>query len=183
MTQVWFPEPTRADDTWAVRLEHPHHWLARSTLPQARAMRDFLNRNLAAMPAPVATRIEHDLRHRWVSALLELVVYRTLQVLGAHIEVEQATASGSRPDFLASFPGGSTVVVEVVSPVVNAWAGNLVRERVPLLEYLEKRVPAGWRAAVWNLPRIAPHEPMGEYKRVVTKMLRLLPEPTPGGRD
>ena len=44
---TFFPEPAVDDPTWAKAREGMARWLERSTLPRARAFRQFLNQNLA----------------------------------------------------------------------------------------------------------------------------------------
>ncbi len=82
----WLPEPSIVDDSSARRGEHTLDWLARSTLPRAKACRRFLNENLAAIPQEHQPRLFHDLRVRWKSAFFELMVLRTLQLLVAKHE-------------------------------------------------------------------------------------------------
>ncbi len=56
---IWFPEPSRVDDTYAYRGEPPTDWLKRSTVSRAREARRFLNENLAKIPqAHLAHRLQ-----------------------------------------------------------------------------------------------------------------------------
>jgi hypothetical protein len=98
---AWLREPATNDDTWARTGEGLLDWLARSTLPRAREARRFLRFNLSILPTSWEERLCHELETRWQTAFFELVVARTLQAVGATLEVEVATASGTKPDFLA----------------------------------------------------------------------------------
>ncbi len=80
---AWFLEPTHSDNTWAANGESIFQWLHRSTLPRARAARQFLNYNISQLPETWRERLYHDLKHRWPSAFFELIVARTLQAIGA----------------------------------------------------------------------------------------------------
>src|SRR5215207_3604421 len=82
---LWFPEPSRSDDSAANRGEPTTDWLQRSTHPRAKAARRFLNENLSALPSEHQGVLYRMLHERWHSAFFELIVGRTLQVLGATI--------------------------------------------------------------------------------------------------
>ena len=71
---------------------------------------------------------------------------RTLQVLGADIEVEPDSEAGTRIDFLARFPD-RTISVEAVAPVINAAAGEEAKRRNPLLDVIDSLAPPGGEAA------------------------------------
>lgn len=152
----WFSEPSRVCDTPAYRGESTTDWLARSTSPRAREARRFLNENLSAFPESGRDAMYRALHVREHSALFELLVARTLQVLGSEIEVEPQSPSGTRVDFLARFDGSpdGTVAVEAVSPVFDADAGETVKLRTPLLDIIESMAPPGYRAWVLSLPRL-----------------------------
>lgn len=133
---VWFPEPPQPDDARGPRGEPLTSWLERSTLPRAKAARRFLNDNLGKLSKEHQRdfyRASHD---RWQSAFFELIVARTLQVLGASIEVEPGGAEDIRIDFVAGFPD-STVSVEAVAPAFNVEVGEQVKQRNPLLDIVE----------------------------------------------
>jgi hypothetical protein len=102
--KVWFPEPSPVDDSAANRGEPTTDWLKRSTHPRAQATRRFLNENLSALPSEHQDVLYRMLHERWHSALFELIVGRTSQVLGATIEVEPGGAGDTRIDFAARFP-------------------------------------------------------------------------------
>ncbi len=92
----------------------------------------------------------------WPSSL----VARTLQVLGAEIEVEPGSEAGTRMDLLARF-SDHAVSVEAVAPVFNADVGETASRRAPLLEIVESLTPAGWQVMVVELPDLGP----GDAKR------------------
>ena len=170
----WFPEPTEIDDTPAYRGESTTDWLARSTSPRAREARRFLNENLSAFPESGRDAMYRALHVRERSALFELIVARTLQVLGAEIEVEPRSPSGTRVDFLSRFEDG-TVAVEAVSPVFNADAGETVKRRTPLLDIIESMAPTGCRAWVLSLPRLGPDDSRKAFKAAVRRLFDLPP--------
>ena len=81
---AWLPEPSRADDTYANRGELVTDWLKRSTVPRARKVRRFLNENIAKVPQNHQLVLYLALHERWHSAFSELIVARTLELLGAY---------------------------------------------------------------------------------------------------
>jgi hypothetical protein len=74
MTRCWFPEPDIDDPTEGRPGETIGKWLQRSTWERAKQLRDFYNRNLAALPPEIADRlareIERDRRWRSTSSWL-----------------------------------------------------------------------------------------------------------------
>lgn len=176
MTPIWFLEPSTVDDSWGRRGEQPLDWLARSTLPRARAMRRFLNENISKIPADAQSNIVNALSHRYKSAFFELIVARTLQILGATITVEAKQSDNKQPDFLAQFPD-SLIVVEAASPNFNSDAGEEVKNRNPLTDIIESLVPEGWSVQVWELPKIGQGDSKKAFRRVVADMLSI-PPPT-----
>lgn len=174
----FIPEPAKVDDTWGRRGEDRFSWLSRSTLPRAAARRQFVNRNLSALPTSMQGPILHGLRNRWQSAFFELIVARTLQLLGACVVSEQALASGRRPDFEASFRDG-TLIVEAVSPETDGDFGEIIKRRNPLLSVIESYAPSGWRLVVDELPDLGPNDSKQYFKKAVREMLTL-PPPPPG---
>src|SRR2546421_6084689 len=136
MTKIWFSEPLTVDESWGQRGEQPLAWLARSTLPRARAIRRFLNENISQIPVDAQSKIVDALHHRFKSAFFELIVARTLQILGATIIVEAKQADNKQPDFLSQFPDG-ILVVEAASPNFNAEASEEVKNRNPLTDIIE----------------------------------------------
>src|SRR5215208_7937505 len=144
---AWFPEPSRADDTYANRGELLTDWLKRSTVPRAREVRRFLNKNLAKIPQDHQPVLYWALHERWHSAFSELIVARTLQLLGGDIEAEPESKAGTRIDFRVRFADGE-VGVEVVSPTFDPDVGEVMKRRIPLLEIIESLAPPGWRIMV-----------------------------------
>jgi hypothetical protein len=170
----WFAEPTFPDDTWGRRGESFTDWLARSTLPRAVAARRFLNSNLATLPVAIQPVLFAALRTRWQSAFFEMIVARTLQALGASLVCEPEGCDGSRIDYAARF-ADYLVNVEAVSPVVNAQAGETVKQRSPLLDIVEPMVPKGWGAMVLDLPLIGPNDSKRQFRRQVASLMASLP--------
>jgi hypothetical protein len=171
---AWLREPVTKDDTWARTDEGLLEWLTRSTLPRAREARRFLNFNLSKLPTSWGECLCGALETRWQSAFFELVVARTLQAVGATVEVEVATASGTKPDFLAWF-GEQGFVVEATSPEFLTEFEHNRRHVDPLNAIIEQATPAGWSVFVEELPDIGPSDSKREFKRVVTRLLALPP--------
>lgn len=174
MAKTWFPEPTNEDNTYASRLEGTISWLQRSTVARAQDYRRFLNYNLNCLPKDIRLPIYDALHERWHTGLFELIVARTLQELGADIELEIENADGKRPDFKAHFVR-QTVVVEATSPVINSDVGDEMRFQAPLLEYIENKTPKGWSIGVGSLPEIGPSDSQVEFKRKVDELLVIEP--------
>ncbi len=172
---AWLREPVKKDDTWARTGEAPLDWLSRSTLPRAKDARRFLNFNLSKLPTCLAKSLCDTFKFKWQSAFFELVVARTLQEVGAKVEVEVETESGSKPDFLAWF-GEEGIVVEVTSPeFLRKFDEHNQRHISPLIEIIEKLVPRGWSVFVKELPHIRPCDSKREFKGVVTRLLTVEP--------
>jgi hypothetical protein len=177
---AWFPEPSRADDTYANRGELVTDWLKRSTLPRAKEIRRFLNENLAKIPQDHQLVLYRALHERWHSAFPELIVARTLQLLGGTIEAEPESEAGTRIDFQACFADGE-VGVEVVSPVFDPDAGDVMKRHSPLLEIIESLAPPGWRIMVGSLPDLGPSDSKRGFKAAVERLLDTEPpEPAAG---
>jgi hypothetical protein len=103
------------------------------------------------------------------------VVARTLQLLGATITVEEkAETDGRRLDFHAEFVDGA-VRVEAVSPIVDGWAGDVVRLQQPLINMIRKAAPAGWRIGVYSLPNFGPNQSKQAFRDVVARVLNVPP--------
>ena len=167
---VWFPEPPRADDSWGRHGEALTSWAERSTLPRARATRRFLNENLLALPKEQQPGLYRALHDRWPSAFFELIAARTLQVLGASIEIEPGGAEDIRIDLVASFPD-STVGVEAVAPAFNVEVGEQVKQRNPLLDIIESLAPPDLWFLVESLPELGPSDSKKPFKKAVERRL------------
>jgi hypothetical protein len=168
--RFWFPEPSRADDSAANRGELTTDWLKRSTHPRAKATRRFLNENLSALPPEHQDVLYRMLHERWHSAFFELIVGRTLQVLGATIEVEPGGASDTRVDFVARFPD-TTVAVEAVSPVFSSEVGETAKRRNPLLDIIESESPPDVWVMVSSLPDLGPQDSKKLFRSTVRRLL------------
>lgn len=172
----WFTEPPISDETWAHRRESSFEWFTRSTLPRAAAGRQFLNRNLTALPETAQLVLYSALRSRWQSSFFELVVARTLQLLGATLIVEPLGRDGTRIDFVAKFPDAA-VGVEAISPIFDASIGEAINVRGPLLDIVEALVPPGWGAMVLNLPEIGPNQSKAPFREMLARLMSSLPLP------
>jgi hypothetical protein len=171
---IWFPEPLLLDDTYQERAEHAVDWLARSTVPRAKACRRFLNEHIAKLPVLNQSNFVHDLREKWHSTFFELIVARILQELGASITIEDINPDGRRPDFRVQFPDAA-VTVEAKAPIFDAATGDEPKNRIPLLNYIESKVPAGWRVCVYQLPSIGPADSRKKFERAVQQILDVPP--------
>jgi hypothetical protein len=184
MSEHWFPEPAIEDETYAKRLESPPSWMARSTLDLAKECRSFLNRNMLALPAHcqqgIGPRLRTDMHHR--SAFFELVVARTLQILGASITCEpENPLDGTKIDFMAQFVD-CEVGVEATSPWFDRGAGETTKNYATLVGTIEGLIPDGWAVAIGALPNIGPADSKRPFKAAVRQMLDV-PPPTPGERQ
>jgi hypothetical protein len=175
----WFPRPEKPDPTYARTGEETVSWIRRSTLPLADDCRDFLNRNLAALPEGcregVFKHLRHEQHHK--DGFFELVVAHTLQGLGADIECEPVNpADGSRVDFVARFPD-VTVFVEAVSPVLDRELGAIYGREAPITKLIEDSVPPGWAADIRRPPSIGPDESRRHIKAFLQREMDI-PPPT-----
>ena len=177
--QNWFPEPNTSDDSPSPRGEQPVDYLARSTCHRARELRRFLNENISMLPEDAQKSTYDALFTRYGSAFFELILGRTLQTLGATLEVEKALESGRRPDFHAHF-AESTIIIEAVSPNFDAPFGEEFRIRNPLTNIVESLVPDGWSVMISHLPNIGPNDSKREFKTKVAKIMAALPASAPG---
>jgi hypothetical protein len=173
-SSTWLPEPSAPDNTYARRDEHALDWLARSTIPRAKACRRFLNEHLSKLPAGTQSKILHDLRYQWHSTFFELMVARLLQELGASLVFEGSNREGRRPDFTAQF-SDVAIIVEAKAPVFNAAAGEKQKTQIPLLDFIESKIPEGWTLGIWQLPNIGPADSKREFNRTVENMLHVPP--------
>jgi hypothetical protein len=178
-SQIWFPEPTQVDDTYGHRGEPAVDWLARSTVLRAKGCRRFLNEHIAKLPVANQSDFVHDLREKWHSTFFELMVARILQELGAEITIEAINTDGHRPDFRAQFPDG-VVTIEAKAPIFDGTTGEELRNRIPLLDFIESAIPSGWRVCVYQLPKIGPADSRKKFERTVLKMLSV---PPPGDSE
>lgn len=168
----WFPEPSVPDSTYARRGEGTWNWLRRSTIARAVESRRFLNTNLAYLPSDYAVSLHGRLQYMWRTAFFELVVARTLQIIGAEIEVEPSAGDGRRSDFKAKFASGS-VIVEATSPVFLGSLQKDMANKDTLLDILEPLIPDSWSVLLHNLPDIGPADSRKEFKRVAAQLLDL----------
>jgi hypothetical protein len=153
-------------------------WLARSTVPRAQACREFLNSNLCELPIGLQVALRRDLRDRWQSAFFELIVARTVQLLGGTLDHEQAQPGRRRPDFVACFPDGC-VMIESTSPVINAKMGDEAHSRQWMLGEIERHAPIGWHTSVLSLPEIPPTAPRKHKNSFRVEVNRLLTSALP----
>jgi hypothetical protein len=180
MSDVWFAEPAKDDNTFATRGEGAFSWLNRSTTERAKACRRFLNENISKLPPDWQPKLHHDLKTQdWHSTFFELLVARTLQILGASISVEvPLEGSNSRPDFVAWFPD-ATIIVEATLPKANEAINEHSRRNEALVEVIEPLVPEGWSCAVWRLPRLGPNDSKKSFRRALKGVFESLTPESP----
>src|SRR5437773_11454330 len=104
----WCITPPRRADTSFREGETNAAFLTRSTLPVARRIRRFVNGNIAKMPAQARPGLCSGIKSaRFHQTNLELILGRTLQVLGAiDLESELKQPNGKCPDYLATLTDG-----------------------------------------------------------------------------
>lgn len=175
----WLQEPSPDDPTWARDGESQLEWLRRSTLPGARAAREFLNAQLAKLPAPIAEHLRRRLELHWDSSFFELIVGRTLQELGAKLELEMVNAEGYRPDYRAGFDDG-VVIVEAVSPQYDLEMGRGWNRAQALLPFVREALPPQWAVLLGELPELGPSDSKQAFKRAFRASI---PKDSPADAD
>lgn len=174
--RIWFPEPDVEDDSIARKDEGWFRWVMRATSEKGKACRVFLNAQFSKIPANWQPKLYHDLRSReWDSVLFELIVGRTMQILGASIEVEVAVAdTNKRPDFLARFPDG-LITIEATVPSINDSMSQQLSWNEDLIEIIETLTPPDWSVRVWRLPKLGPNDSKQQFKKIITDTVADLP--------
>jgi hypothetical protein len=167
----FFPDPQLPDPTWGTCDESPTEWISRSTLPRARAVRDFLNHNLEALPLQHQKAFAKNLRSRWSSALFELVVARLLQGLGIDLEIEVLNHDQRRPDFSFAL-GGSRFTIEAVAPQFDRETTATRKRDRELIDLVERNAPAAWSILLRELPDIGPSESKAPLKDAVRRLAK-----------
>ena len=180
--RVWFPEPEEVDNTRSSRDESVSQYLERSTHPHATQVRSFLNRNIDCLPEDARSSICHDLNKKeFDSVLFELVVARTLQLLGGSLRFEQQNAEGRHPDFTAQFRE-VTVVVEATAPKFDQDMALQENKHGRLLSIIESRVPKGWTVLLESLPDFQFSEPKTSLKQALNEISNQPPPQNAGDR-
>jgi hypothetical protein len=169
---LWFPEPEVDDDSFARKDEGWFQWVSRATNDKGKACRAFLNTQISKIPANWQPKLYHDLRSReWDTVLFELIVGRTMQILGASIEVEiRVAGTNKRPDFLVRFPDG-IITVEATVPSINDPMNQQLTWNEELIEVIETLMPPDWSARVWRLPKIGPNNSKQQFKKTITEIV------------
>ena len=146
-------------------------------MPLADDRRNFLNRNLAALPEGCQKGISDHLRYErhYRDGFFELIVGRSLQELGADIECEPANLkTNKKPDFVARFPD-ETVIVEAVSPIMDKKLEAISAREAPLTKLVEENVRPGWAAIIRALPNVGPDEPRRRIKAFLQREMNIPP--------
>jgi hypothetical protein len=134
-------------------------------------VRRFLNVNIAEVPSNWQPGLFDAFRLRdWNATLFELFVARTLQLLGASIEIETAiNSTGRRPDFKASFPD-SSIVVEATGARTNQRVEAQIKQNEQLVAIIKSMLPSRLDIAVWRLPDLGPSESKQNFKQAVKRL-------------
>lgn len=171
----FFPEP-EIDDQSIRRGEDMLAFLGRSTLHHAVELRRFTNANLRLLPPDVSHALCKALHGEYFRpSLFELVVARTLQVVGAReLSYEAEAQTGSRPDLRATFEDG-TLIVDATVPEFDAEIVKTHEAQQPLIDVIEDLIPAGWTFFVERLPRIGPSDSQREFKTALRAEFAKLP--------
>jgi hypothetical protein len=175
-TKVWFPEPLTADDSFARNDESWFDWLSRCTSLKGCESRRFLNQNINALPPDWQPKIfEHMRTREWHSVFFEMVVARTLQILGASIAVEvPVNNTNKQPDFTATFHD-MTITVEATVPELNRLVGKQMSANEDLVQVIESLTPDDWSVEVWRLPKLGPNDSKRKFKETIRKIFAGLP--------
>jgi hypothetical protein len=163
-----FPEPEAMDNAPGHDGESVPEWLQRSTHPRAADLRRFLNRNIACLPEDKRVLLCSALKKRlvWESALFELIVAGTLQMLGGSLRFEQPNAEGRHPDFTARF-GEHSVVVEAIAPEFDQEMRLREKKYDDVRKIIESRIPVGWTAFLESAPDFGLSESKRDVKRAL----------------
>lgn len=176
---IWLCEPLQRDETKLRERERFIHFLKRSTRPEARSLRQFLNYNLARLPEQPRDHFVREFqKKKWGSVFFELIVARTLQLLGGSILIEQPLPTGKKPDLSAKFDDGP-IVVEATAPEFERELRRILRERHELCEIIESLAPAGFVIDVIRLPELRPKDSKQEFKRKLHEEFRKVLPPQP----
>jgi hypothetical protein len=104
----------------------------------------------------------------------ELIVARTLQILGGQIEVEiPVKETNRRPDFYVRF-GDETTTVEATVPELNRATGEQMEWNEELVEIIESFTPPVWTVLVWRLPKLGPNDSKREFKRAIARAFQAI---------
>ena len=174
--KIWFPEPLVDDDSIARKNEGWFKWASRATSQKGKACRAFLNSQICKLPASWQSKLYQDLKTRdWDSVLFELIVARTLQILGASVEVEVPVLSTNKqPDFRAQFPDG-LITVEATVPEINQPMNEQFARNEDLIDIIESLMPEGWSVRIWRLPKIGANDSKKAFKNRVEEIVGQLP--------
>jgi len=173
---VCFPEPEVIDNSLATRGESVPQFLQRSKHSRAAEVRRFLNENVARLPEDARASFCNALkkRKRWESALFELVVARTLQLLGGNLTFEQPNIEGRKPDFMVQL-GEHIIVVEATAPHFDQETALQEKKHSHLLTIIDSRVPEGWSVLLQSLPRFEFSESKSSLKKALDEISNQLP--------
>jgi hypothetical protein len=174
----YFPEPTTADESTGSWDETAVEWLGRSTAPNAKGIRRFLNHNLAHFPQERAQNLVQKLTWDFHSYLFEIIVGRYLQVLDADVEPEPPGINGTHIDYRATFPDGDVVSVECVSKRFNKEAQETIEREGKMAQMLDDIGPIRWAVEFQRLPNAKSAAEFEPYVVEAQAFYTNLPEPT-----
>jgi len=180
LTHEYFAEPKAADLAPPSWDENAVDYYRRSSAPGARAVREFLNRTLAAFPEKHARSLVGKLRQDWQSFFFEVIVGRYLQVLGAEIEPSAKYADKTDVDYRATFPDG-VVSVECVSKKYNPAANDQRRRNGNMAQMLDAVGPHVWAIVFDHLPDARSPQEFQPYVDQAAAFYSTLPTAVDGG--
>ncbi len=175
MSVVHFPEPEAPDLSRPKWAEKPLDYYRRSTQPEAREVRRFLNRTLGHFAEEDARSYIGKLRQDWRSFYFELIVGRYLQVLGADIEPNAKGTNGTDVDFRATFPDGVVVSIECVSKKYNQEAQAEIDRNADMAAMLDEVGPHTWAISFRNLPKATTEAEFQPYVDKAAEFYATLP--------
>jgi hypothetical protein len=175
LAPIYFPEPAEADRSRPRWGEKPLDYYARSAKPEARAVREFLNRTLVYFPDKDAKSLAKKLRQDWQSFFFEIIVGRYLQVLGAGVEHDATGSNGTDVDYRATFPDG-VVSVECVSKKYNMEARAEMLRHENMSNMLDEVGPHQWAINFRKLPAANSEHEFRPYVTKVADFYATLPE-------
>jgi len=174
---IWLREPAQRNNTQWREDQRLIDFLKKPTLREARTLRQFLNYNLERLPQEACAHFVRELERKdWDSTFFELITARTLQLLGAAINVEEELCTGKRPDFRATFEDGE-ILVEATRPAFQRELRRRLGDDGALCRLIESLAPEGFSIHVRRLPRLDSNDSKREFKWKLKEEFGKLPPP------
>jgi hypothetical protein len=128
----------------------------------------WLRDELCKLPEEISEHLARRFAAHERSTLFELMVGRTLQELGAALEVEVTNGAGYRPDYRARF-GATTITVEATCPDYGREMREEYSRVYALFRFVEEAVPEQWSVWLGELPELGPGDSKQGLKRALRK--------------